>query len=331
MNKWILASILSFISQILVCLFLINYSNSLLSTVSLWFMLSLVLTTIVITYGQKAFISSRLPALSLNFILLIGLINFLLWPLGFFLTWLMIYSYLYYFDKLFNKFVLVIDKEPLQVHDIHTAHYGASGAWHILKNKSQSVQDRMSALLKMCDQPSPLTNYLIKELLPEHQDEIRLLAFSLLEKQGSYLYSLLETLNQKNQSQLNDFMIGKLEKKRAEIYWELFYQKLIQPELTEMILDKALKAARESIQKNPKDYLLIVLMGKIYLAMKNYHESEHHFLLALHDKSLAVHIVPYLAEIYFNLKQYANLVKLLNTYPELRCLPFIKSIYSLWI
>ena len=175
---------------------------------------------------------------------------------------------------------------------------------HVLK-KGASTIERTKAFFALSQTQLSSINNLFYKLLPDTSDEMRLLAFGILDGQEDMitnrinkLYSMLERKN------LSYEAYAKLEKDLALQYWELIYSHLIAPELEESILEKALSYALSAVKVLNEDASIWILLGKIYKHSKHYSQAEHAFTKAISFKISPTQVLPYLAEIKFITRDY---------------------------
>lgn len=223
----------------------------------------------------------------------------------------------------------------LDLERIHSpkVQHGAGWATKTLENSSESVEKRTEAMFIVGENVSFKENKLMQSLLSDDQDEIRLLAFSLLEQQERKIMNSISACkkaiaDEKGKDDPNKLALNY--KNIAILYWELIYRNLLEKDLRTMILKEAYHYANLAVQHLPKDAILWVLIGKIYLYEKKYDEAERAFKQAIHDNALDTLVYPYLAEIMFSQHKYVEIKKLLQPLTELKEIPRLSEVVSFW-
>ena len=212
---------------------------------------------------------------------------------------------------------------------IHTK-YGAGGAIINLMQTNAPTTNRVQALFVLGQNQFSYINKFMFALLSDNADEIRLLAFNILEQQESYItqdinrFHLLldkEEPNSKNHA--------KLEKSLALLYWEFIYRSLISHGLEESILSKALTYTLSALKILKEDLTLWALLGKIYIRLGEIKKAEAAFS---HISSLEIppyQILPYLAEIKYKLHDYQAVREYLKSNIFLN-IPLIAPVKRFW-
>ena len=113
-------------------------------------------------------------------------------------------------------------------------------------------------------------------------------------------------------------------------YWELIYNHLIAPELAESILEKALSYALAAVSVLKKDGATWVLLGKIYMHLKQYNLAEEAFSNAVLFNISPAQVLPYLAEITFKTHDYIALQNYLSTSDTLLDIAQIAPVKIFW-
>lgn len=209
--------------------------------------------------------------------------------------------------------------------------YGAGGGTLLLLNQSPSTIERTAALFKLAESPLSQMNSLLYQLLPDNSDEIRLLAFNILDEQeGRMMQSIhkLQALLQKEDLTTN--MHAKIEKNLAKLYWDLVYDHLILPELENSMLEKAQYHALSASMVLTQDGTLWSIIGKIYSKRKQYQLAEEAFNKASALNVEPSKVIPYLAEIYFNRRDYKTVHQYLSRAPSLVDIPLIAPVKRFW-
>lgn len=188
--------------------------------------------------------------------------------------------------------------------------YGPAALRGIISfNKNE--QRRLSAVNAIRFLPNKEAVPLFKLALNDLSDDVRLLAYSSLDKIEFGLNQTIEDLQKKFYTQPS----AKLSHQIAQSYWELYYLGLAESPLKDHYLVKAreylLKAFK--YEELPKIHLLL---GKVLLAEENYQLAISSLEEALKGGLLMKQVAPYLAEAAFMMKDYTKVKQYMMYLPK---------------
>jgi len=232
----------------------------------------------------------------------------------------------------FHKHVEILD-DSINLRDVKPVHtrYGAGGAVMRLVNKAKPTSERARALFIMGEGNLARVNSLMFQLFSDKSDEIRLLAFNILEQQESSISEdinkLLEMLKTPD---LKQETAAKLEKNLAMLYWEFIYKKLLLRELEPSMLQKAENHALSALKVLDNDATLWALLGKIYERMKKYDLAAKAFSKTADFNIPPSQVLPYLAEIEFHVRNFGAVQKYLNESDTLSDVALIAPVKRFW-
>ena len=289
------------------------------------------ISSLLIVFSYQLFLNRCIKKVDWSFYLFLLLLCFFTPILGDIVSFFIVF----FIDKLHKKshqYAEILD-HPINLDEIIPLYtqYGAGGAtMHVLK-KGASTIERTKAFFALSQTQLSSINNLFYKLLPDTSDEMRLLAFGILDGQEdtitnriNKLYSMLERKN------LSYEAYAKLEKDLALQYWELIYSHLIAPELEESILEKALSYALSAVKVLNEDASIWILLGKIYKHSKHYSQAEHAFTKAISFKISPTQVLPYLAEIKFITRDYTAMHNYLSKSETLLDVEQIAPVKHFW-
>ena len=151
---------------------------------------------------------------------------------------------------------------------------------------------------------------ILKKVLSDNNDEIRLLAFSILSKEEDRLNKEIlkrkELLKKKEDAYIY--------KELGELYWEFIFLQIADSELRDFYINLSKENFEKALElKEIKD--IYFYLGRIYLMKKDLEKAEECFLKYINEKT-----IPYIAEIFYNkgeLEQAKSLIeelKLVNVH-----------------
>lgn len=209
-------------------------------------------------------------------------------------------------------------------------HMGAGGAWAILRAATGSTNRSVRALLSLDPRLSRQTAPLIREALRHPHEDLRLLAYGLLDQREG---DLLETINQQLQSRIGagTLATAHIDKRIAFLYWELLYQDLSRDHLRDHAIGESRRHARLAAAVLTDDAPLHILLGRLALIDGDSLAACHHLERALQLHTALGQVLPYLAEARFRLRDMRGLRALTTRFPALLDLPNIGPVARFWM
>ncbi|WP_298138266.1 hypothetical protein [Acidiferrobacter sp.] len=209
-------------------------------------------------------------------------------------------------------------------------HMGAGGAWAILRAHDAGIARGVRALLALDPRLSRQTAPLVRAALRHPEEDLRLLAYGLLDqREGDLAQAINETLDMRR-ALAPGADAGDLEKRLAFLYWELLYQDLSRDHLRQHAIRRAQTHALAALKTRPKDATLHVLMGRISMLEGHYLAAKTHCEQALNLNAAPAQVLPYLAEASFHGGEYPALKDMAKAFPSLRDLPTIGPVFRFW-
>ena len=196
----------------------------------------------------------------------------------------------FYIQKLKFKKSKEIKSVGLDVNSINLLitkrRFGEGAIYNITKG---SPNFKLSVLAYITKNNMPNKGEILKEALSDSNDEVRLMAFSVLsreeDKLNKVIFEKLEELKTAKEKE-------KIYKDLGKLYWEFIYLGIVDENLKEFYLN----LAKENFEKSKNDYESMLYLGRIYLREKNIEKAKEMLEeVAKVDKKA----IPYLAEVYF--------------------------------
>lgn len=183
---------------------------------------------------------------------------------------------------------------------IATSHKTPSATGSIffrLTNTKVNTVSRFQALQTLSNMPTRVAVPLLKQILTDKTDDIRLLAYSILDKQEKRLNDTIYQLKLQLKDPLAPHAI--VYRQLAENYWNFVYFGLAQGSLLQYALNEALEAIEQARKLLPDDPNIWMLKGKIHMKKGELEEAKFAFATLENFGLPANRIAPYLAEIAF--------------------------------
>lgn len=179
------------------------------------------------------------------------------------------------------------------------------------------------------DLKHPAVLELIRSSLHNPIDEIRLYAFNLISRIEEEINKNIAYLKDRLDKEDNKTRRAQIHSELARLYWELVYMNIVDKELEHIDLEEASFHIEEAMKvlKNPNVYLLA---GRIYLRKKE-KDKALGFLETAHKMGIPPsRIIPYIAEIYFELRNYKGIMDVFSKWDGLTLYPNLYYIYLFW-
>jgi len=208
--------------------------------------------------------------------------------------------------------------------------FSQGGIRSTLTQPSIPAPKRLQSLLALQGMPSRISSPLLHERLEDESDDIRLIAYGLLDNRekaiNAEIHREMLALRQAESDETRLITLRHL----AELYWEMIHARLAQGDLRIHALHQALSYAEEALKLSGQNAGLQFLKARILFELKNFEEAtlvfESSANLGLHESR----ILPYLAEIAFYRKQYGTARNLLERLSVYQPSPIMQDIIKLW-
>jgi hypothetical protein len=147
---------------------------------------------------------------------------------------------------------------------------------------------------------------ILADALKSQFDDVRLLAYGLVDSKQRRLLGRIQKITKSAQAAKGRTRIGH-HKQLAYDNWELVYLGLIQGEMLLPVLASAAHFARLALEGHPRDASLTLLFGRILLRQGELADAERAFRHALDLGLPGSAVNPYLAEVAFRQRRFADI------------------------
>lgn len=209
-----------------------------------------------------------------------------------------------------------------QVHD-----FGVGSIREQLSNDQFSTEVRMKALLAIQHMPTHHTAPLLRAALADSADDLRLLAYGMLEARERELMLRVEQALARQQQQQDHYSTAR---ELAELYWEMVYQNLVQGDMRRFALEQVSRFAQQALKLNAVDGGIWVIFGRMHLLNGAYAEAEKAFSRVIALGFLVVRAEPYLAELAFLAKDYSKVRGLMSHHLSEGRMPQPRQVAMYW-
>ncbi|GAB1235615.1 tetratricopeptide repeat protein [Ferrigenium sp. UT5] len=200
-----------------------------------------------------------------------------------------------------------------------------------LAHISIPTPQRLQSLLALQGIPARISSPLLRDMLDDASDDIRLVAYGLLDGREkeitARIHSELGNLKEAKSPDLK--LIGN--KQLAELYWELVYAGLAQGDLRIHALNQARGYADAALTLAPRDSGMLFLKGRILYELKSPAEAQRMLALAVASGLPEFRALPYLIEIAFDRGDYATVHSQLTSLSAFRVTPMMAKAANFWM
>jgi len=208
--------------------------------------------------------------------------------------------------------------------------YGESGGLKIITDSSYPNSIRESMLVAINQYETTSTNKINSAALNDDIDEIRLYAYSLIEKQERQHHILINNFSE-NLHKTSDLKVAAYYKKQiAEVLWDLVYKYLVTNENLIVTLNKISAYATEALEQIPDDPQLPLLLTKVALRESNLKDAKKWLEKAIDNQSPDYKIISLLAEIKFMEKNYDQIKDVFTNYHS-KGIIGLQSVKTFWL
>lgn len=173
-----------------------------------------------------------------------------------------------------------------------------------LGNRAAPTETRLKALLAVQSLPARVANPMVREMLSDPSDDLRLVAYGILDSREKTINARIHAVNLRLAEEPDARTRGQLERQLAELYWELVYQGLVQGDLREHALAQVRAHLGAALELLPEDAALWSLRGRLAAQVGDYAEASQDFERARALGLPEGRVLPYLAEIAFRQHRY---------------------------
>lgn len=172
-----------------------------------------------------------------------------------------------------------------------------------LANVSVPIDARLRALLAVQSMPARAANPLIREMLADPSEDLRLIAYGILDGREKAINALIHAARERvGAAQGAERLL--LEKRLAQLYAELVYQGLVHGELRQHAVAESAVHLAQALMLDPGDPALNALLGQLALGDGEPEVAHRALQRALELGFPESRVLPYLAEIAFRTRRF---------------------------
>jgi polysaccharide biosynthesis protein PelE len=210
------------------------------------------------------------------------------------------------------------------------SHGGGARLQARLVNTQVNASDRLSALVAIQSMPTRTTGTLLRDLLADPVEDVRLIAYGTLDQAENEVMQKIFQTAQTLDYAATDSERHAINRQLAELYFELVYQNLVQGAVYRHTLEQADRYARAALEIDSGDAALWMIRGRLALANGAAGEAEHHMARAQQLGFPRERLVPWMAEVAFLQGNYARVSELLGSLTNAAALPMLNPVVRYW-
>jgi tetratricopeptide (TPR) repeat protein len=210
-------------------------------------------------------------------------------------------------------------------------HGGGARLQARLINTRVASGDRLSALVAIQSMPTRTTGTLLRELLADPLEDVRLIAYGTLDKAENEIMQQIFETTQALQTAADGSEHHSLTRRMAELYFELIYQNLVQGAVYRHTLEQADRYAQAALASDESDAALWLIRGRLALANGAPDEAARYMLRAQQLGFPRERLIPWLAEAAFLHGDYPQVATLMASLGNAAALPTLKPVVRYWM
>lgn len=155
---------------------------------------------------------------------------------------------------------------------------------------------RLQALMSLQGLPSAASNALLREALRDADDEVRLVAYTLMDKQEKALMDDIHGLQKRLDAAPGGTARLPLLRQTIELHLELLHRSLVQGDWRQQLIERALHLCTEALQRDPRSASLHLLQARLQGLQGDQVGAHQGLERALQLGAAPCRTLPYLAE-----------------------------------
>lgn len=175
---------------------------------------------------------------------------------------------------------------------------------HQLSSTSVPLDLRMKALLALQDIPGRQAAEIMRDVMADPSDDLRLLAFGMLDGKEKQINERIHVASQALKAAQDPQAEYAASKQLAELYWELVYQGLVQGDMRRYALEQVKKHSSKALAHHQADGGLWVIAGRMRILERDFDGARTAFETAVKKQFPLARVEPYLAELAFQRRDF---------------------------
>lgn len=215
----------------------------------------------------------------------------------------------------------------------------SAGMRAFLNNRTASTQSRLKALVALNHVSGRVASPLLRDVLNDHNDELRLLAYGMLDRMEQKLSNAIQHESQVLQeTQMQSQHPGTPLSSRgllaayrlSELYWEMIYQKLAVDDLHDFAVQESLRYCDMVLAQIGDHGPLMLRRGRLL-----HMQGQHGAAAQCYEKALALglpdtRVRPYQAQLCFEQGDFPKVQRLMRSMQTHNAQPKLRPVIDYW-
>ena len=207
--------------------------------------------------------------------------------------------------------------------------YGQGGLTSRLKDAGVPKEARFKSLLALQGMPAKIANPLLQDMLGDPADEVRLVAYGILDNQekliNQHIHDEIMKLREADSTEMQLIALRRL----AELYWELCYGGLVHGDVRDHAMGETERYLNQAMQIAPDDAGLWFLKGRMLLYKRD-PAAEAALHRAVASGLEESRVLAYLGQIAFERRDYGEVRRIFSSLSEAQFAPRLKQAVKYW-
>ena len=206
-----------------------------------------------------------------------------------------------------------------------------SGLRHLLLDPDAPSEMRLKALIALQHMPGRVSGPMLKKLLGDPSDDIRLVAYGMLDVQEKRINAGIEDELDKLKRTTRPELRQNSLRHAAELYWELIYTGLAQGDVRAHAAAEGLRLLELAQRSATGDAGLWYLRGRLLKAGGEIEAAGEAFSLAISCGLQETRVLPYLAELAFERRDFSGVRQFLGAITDMHTSTMMAPMVRFWL
>jgi hypothetical protein len=199
-----------------------------------------------------------------------------------------------------------------------------------LGNTRAPLPERLTALVAMQSMPARTASPVLRALLADSTDDIRLLAYGMLDGAEKQLTQQILAELPRQEAAQTPAARAEVNKRLAELYWELIYQDLVQGDVYHYTAAQVERHASAALEFDGTNASLWYMRGRLALVRNEPAQARDWLLRAQALGFARERVLPLLAEAAYLERDYAAVRRLMAAFDSPSPLPLVRPLLRYW-
>ncbi|CAG9168618.1 hypothetical protein LMG23992_01220 [Cupriavidus laharis] len=199
-----------------------------------------------------------------------------------------------------------------------------------LGNARAPLPERLTALVAMQSMPARTASPVLRELLADSADDVRLLAYGMLDGAEKQLTQQILAELPRLEAAQTPAARAEVNKRLADLYWELIYQNLVQGDVYHYTASQVERHASAALEVDDTNASLWYMRGRLALVRNEPAQAREWLVRAQALGFARERVLPLLAEAAYLERDYAAVRSLMAEFDSPSPLPLMRPLLRYW-